>query len=398
MRRSPDAPSLLRDSRVLRFALALAGASLLAGANCTPRQPAVLVASGFAAPITMSAPLGDARLFVVQRGGLVRIVKNGSVLSTPFLDLSSRIENDGEEGLLGIAFPDDYAQSREFYVYYIDLQHDSVLSRFLADPNNADRALPTSEQVVLRVDQPAGSSNHKGGTIAFSPDDGMLYWALGDGGSTPASAQNPQSLLGKMLRLDVGGTTATYTIPPDNPFRSTSDGIRDEIWAFGFRNPFRFGFDRDTGDLYIGDVGQGQREEVDFEPAGDPGGNNYGWSTHEGTLCYQPTTALPCENPAAPNRFTFPLYEYDTHAGGNCAITGGVVYRGSAGWLEGQYLFSDYCSSRIWSLMPDGTVRDLTAQIAPTQGSISGVVAIAEDGFGDVYVVSIGSGQLHRLR
>lgn len=388
----------LSGLRPLRAALVLLAGACLVGANCVPVRYATRVASGFSAPIHLAAPEGDPRLFVVERSGRIRIVESGAVLATPFLDLRGRVSTSGEQGLLGLAFAPDYADTGEFYVYYLDPAGSSVLSRFRVSAGDPDRADPASEQVVLRVAQPAGRTNHKGGTIAFSPVDGMLYWALGDGGGSndPDNlAQNPQSLLGKMLRLDVGGGP-TYSVPPDNPFTG-DDGVLDEIWAFGFRNPFRFSFDRETGDLWIGDVGQGQREEVDFEPAGDPGGRNYGWKVHEGTRCHLPHPGLPCESPTAPARFTFPVHEYATRTNGTCAITGGVVYRGSALSLEGFYLFSDYCSNRIEARRPDGTILNVSSVLRVDAGVIDGVVALGEDGFGEVYLVSLDSGDVHRI-
>jgi glucose/arabinose dehydrogenase len=378
-------------------ALAAAGlaACALALTSCDPTIHAVLVASGFTNPMYATAPPGDPRLFVVQRGGLVRIVSNGQILPTPFLDIRGQVRTNGEEGLLGLAFPDDYAASDEFYVYFINASGDSVLSRFRvgADPN---RALPGSQENVLVVDQPAGAVNHKGGTIAFSPADGMLYWALGDGGGSAAAAQDPQSLLGKMLRLDVGGGPGTtYRIPADNPFRG-ADGTRDEIWAFGFRNPFRWSFDRVTGDLWVGDVGQNAREEVDFEAAGDAGGRNYGWPVHEGTLCNMPLPNLPCESPSAPNRFTFPVHQYANDAS-TCAITGGVLYRGSSVLLQGKYLFADFCAGRLRERLRDGSVNDLGSRLVVSGGQLDGIVAFGEDGFGEVHLVSLQSGDVHRL-
>jgi glucose/arabinose dehydrogenase len=388
--------------RLLVLVCSLAAGAGLLGADCTPMTRAVRVASGLSSPNYLTAPIGDPRLFVLELGGRVRVVENGALRATPFLDLSGRVAGGGEQGLLGMAFAPDYDDSGEFYVYYIDTAGDSVLSRFLVsagDPNRADAA---SERVVLRVDQPAGRTNHKGGTIAFSPADGMLYWALGDGGGSndPDNlAQNGQSLLGKMLRLDVGGGPAsTYTIPPDNPFAGGGDGVRDEIWAFGFRNPFRFSFDATTGDLWVGDVGQGQREEVNFEAVGDPGGRNYGWKVHEGTLCHLPQPGLPCESPAAPDRFTFPIHQYATHVNGTCSITGGVVYRGRRlHSLVGAYLYSDYCSDRVEARRIDGSIVDVSAGMLVDAGRVDGVVAIGEDGFGEPYLVSIASGEVHRL-
>ncbi|MCI0634418.1 MAG: PQQ-dependent sugar dehydrogenase, partial [Actinobacteria bacterium] len=254
-----------------------------------------LVASGLVSPLFVAAPDGDARLFVVERAGRLRVVEGGATLPTPFLDIQSQISTDGEGGLLGLAFAPDYAQSGLFYVYYTNTPAgDSVVARFAvsADPNVAN---PASQTVLLTIDQPAGLTNHKGGTLAFGPDD-FLWFATGDGGGSfdPAErAQDRLSLLGKMLRLDPSPLFAPdsievsgeiYRIPADNPFLS-DDETRDEIWALGFRNPYRWSFDRETGDLWIGDVGQGAREEVDFEPAGDPGGRNYGWDVMEGKIC-----------------------------------------------------------------------------------------------------------------
>lgn len=370
------------------------------GLQCVPMRTATRVASGLVAPVDLTAPPGDARLFIVEIAGRVRVVVDGALRATPFLDIRSRVSGGGEQGLLGLAFPADYAARGLFYVHYTDLAGDSVLSRFRVSAGDPHRADPDSEEIVLRVDQPAGRTNHKGGTIAFSPADGMLYWALGDGGGSndpDNRAQDPQSLLGKMLRLDVrGGPGTPYAIPSDNPFAG-DDGVRDEIWALGFRNPFRWSFDRDTGDLWIGDVGQGQREEVDFEPAGDRGGRNYGWKVHEGTLCHLPQPGLPCESPGAPVRFTFPVHEYATRTNGTCAITGGVVYRGRIAALRGWYLFSDYCSDRLEARLPNGLIHDLSAHLRVHAGAVDGVVALGEDGFGEVYLVSIQSGDVHRL-
>jgi glucose/arabinose dehydrogenase len=394
--RSSRRPS---DTRARRLPALLAGlftACLLAAADCDRFVKSVRVGGTFNAPIFLTAPAGDSRLFVVERAGLVRVVQaNGTVLAQPFLDVRSQVSTSGESGLLGLAFSPEFSNDREVYAYFINLAGDSVLARFQVLAGDPNRVAPASQTTILVVDQPA-ATNHKGGTIAFSPVDGNLYWALGDGGSSSLTAQNPQTLLGKMLRIDVTGTQPTYLVPGDNPFVGPG-GALDEIWSLGFRNPFRFGFDRATGDLWIGDVGQGMREEVDHEPADDPGGLNYGWSVHEGTRCHQPQPNLPCENPQNPVRFTFPVHEYTTHVNGTCAITGGVVYRGSNSFLQGLYLFADYCANRIWGIAPNGSVRDLTQLLAPTSGTIDGIVAFGEDGFGQVYLVSLNSGQIHRI-
>ncbi|MGH7288590.1 MAG: PQQ-dependent sugar dehydrogenase, partial [Myxococcota bacterium] len=287
-----------------KASLALGTAALLAlgfarAASGLGEARAELVASGFTLPVYVTAPAGDARLFVVERAGRIRIVSAaGSTLATPFLDIQAQVSTTGEGGLLGLAFPPDYAESQLFYVYYTNLQLDSVVSRFSLI--NANRADPGSEEEVLFIDQPAGRTNHKGGTIQFGPD-GFLWFATGDGGGgndPDELAQNPQSLLGKMLRIDPGPVFApgsvpvpdeNYAIPADNPFRALPP--RDEIWALGLRNPFRFSFDRVTGDLFIGDVGQNSREEIDFQPATNGGGLNYCWPNMEGSPS-STTTAL----------------------------------------------------------------------------------------------------------
>jgi glucose/arabinose dehydrogenase len=337
----------------------------------------------------LTAPAQDDRLFLLERAGLVRLFeRNGVPFAAPFLDIRDRVGTAGEGGLLGLAFPSDYPSSGSFYVYYADLQGDMRVSRFQRSSSNANRAVASSERILLEITPP--SSRHKGGTIAFSPIDGRLYVGVGDGGSR-TNAQDPNLLLGKMLRLDVSGS-AGYAIPADNPFRG-NDGVRDEIWDFGLRNPFRFSFDRATGDLWIGDVGEDEREEVNFERAGD-GGRNYGWPVHEGTSCYAPFGTLTCENPNDPERYTFPVHQY-THAVG-CSITGGVVFR-ALGRFTGAYLFGDWCSNRFWQ-RAGGIVSEITGQIQPPAGLLDGVVAISEDGLGDVYFVSLQSGDVHRLR
>jgi glucose/arabinose dehydrogenase len=382
--------------RGARLALLLLSGYALLGVTCDPPLlRATRVASGLVAPIYLTAPAGDARLFVVERRGTIRVIENGIVLPNFFLDIRSMVGQSGEGGLLSLAFSPFYPQDGELYVYYVNTANDSVLDRFVVSAQDRNRVDPASRETVLGVDQPF--DNHKGGTIAFSPIDRMLYWALGDGGGADDpnnNAQNPQSLLGKVLRLDVTGGVATYRIPPNNPHVGP-DGVLDEIWSRGWRNPFRFSFDRATGNMWIGDVGQGQREEVDFEPAG-AGGRNYGWKVHEGTLCYLPQPGLPCDS-VPPTPYVFPIHEYATHVGGTCAVTGGVVYRGAAPFLLGSYLFADYCADRIWARLPNGAVMDMTASIRPTAGAIDGVVAFGEDGFADVYLVSLNSGDVHRI-
>ena len=366
------------------------------GAACDGLLEATPVVTGLTAPIYVAAPEGDPRLFVVERAGRIRIANpvTGAIQATPFLDIRTRVGTAGEGGLLGVAFDPDFADTGRFYAYFIEIGTlDSVVSRFtLADPA-APTANPGTEQVILRVDQP-DATNHKGGTIAFSPVDGYLYLALGDGGSSSNTAQDGSTLLGKMMRLDVSGSGAGYAIPPDNPFVSNA-AIRDEIWALGFRNPFRFGFDRETGDLWIADVGESTNEEVDFEPAG-AGGRNYGWPVHEGLRCNNNShPAGPCENPNAPVRFTFPVDQYDHSAG--CSITGGQPYRGAGPRWQGVYFFADFCSERFYGLLVGGMRIELTDTFAAAGTTFNGITAIAEDGFGELYVVNLNSGVIHHL-
>lgn len=260
---------------------------------------------------------GSGRLFIVEQTGHIRIHDGTQVRSTAFLDVSSLITCCGERGLLGLAFHPDYAANGLFYVHYTNTAGNTAIAhyRVSADPNVAD---PASAQVLLTVTQPF--TNHKGGQLAFGPD-GFLYIALGDGGSggDPGNrAQDLTTLLGKILRLDVDGAFP-YAIPATNPFRTTQ-GARPEIWALGLRNPWRFSFDRQTGDLFIADVGQSAREEVNFQPAASAGGENYGWRRMEGTLCFDPSSGCNDES------LTLPILEYDHSLG--CSITGGYRYRG----------------------------------------------------------------------
>ncbi len=365
--------------------------SLAAGAPARAQLASTPVASGLDQPIFLDAPAGDPRLFVLERDGRIVLIVSGAVRTTPFLDITDRVGTAGEGGLLGLAFDPDYATSGLFYVYYTDLAGDSLLSRFSvsADPDVAD----PSEQVLLVVDQPY--SNHNGGTIAFGPDD-FLYLGLGDGGSSndPLGAgQDPLRLLGKMLRLDVGtppapGSTPVpgtgYAVPADNPFVN-DPSTRDEIWALGLRNPYRWSFNPLTRNLWIADVGQGQREEVNFEPWTSPGGRNYGWKVWEGNRCN--TTSAAC---AAPG-FTPPLLDYD-HSAGNCSITGGYSYRGRLiPHAFAQYFFGDFCSGRIWTYdTRTGTVSDVSTQLGPAANAGFQLVSFGEDGMGELYVVHQG--------
>ena len=298
-----------------------------------PAQAAVQeIISGLSGPVRLVAPEGDSRLFVVQRNGLVLLFdQQGGPLGT-FLDISSQTSTSGERGLLGLAFPSDYSQTGRFYLSFTDLGGDSRVDRFQVDPGNPNQADPGSQFNLLTVEQPY--ANHNGGHITFGPD-GMLYFGLGDGGSggDPGDrAQDDQNLLGKMLRLDVSGPGA-YAIPADNPFVSASP--LDEIWAKGLRNPWCFSFDRQTGDLYIADVGQNVHEEIDIQSFDSPGGENYGWNLMEGPDCFDPPTD--CND----GSLVLPVYSY-VHGGTpyRCSISGGFVYRGDRiPSLQGLYFF-----------------------------------------------------------
>ena len=341
------------------------------------------VATGFAQPVHVThAGDGSGRIFVVEQAGRIRILDNGVVLPTPFLDIASRVASVGEQGLLSVSFPPGYPAKRYFYVYYTPVPGDNtVVARYrvTADNNIADN---TSETIVLRVPQPFG--NHNGGQLAFGPD-GYLYIGKGDGGGggDPLnSGQRTDTLLGKILRIDVESGAATYGIPPDNPFIGTA-GILPEIWALGLRNPWRFSFDRGTGDLYIGDVGQGNFEEIDFQPAGT-GGQNYGWNIMEGDSCYPPGT-VGCNRTG----LALPVFVY-AH-GPECSVTGGHVYRGSTiPPLQGVYLFGDYCSGRIWGIRKNGAAWE-NALLADTTLLIS---TFGEDEAGNVYLANHSNGEL----
>jgi len=342
--------------------------------------------SGVSSPVHIThAGDGSGRLFVVEQGGRIRIVKNGVLQATPFLDIASRVGCCSERGLLSVAFPPGYAQKRHFYVNYTDSAGNTVVARYrlTANPDVAD---PASEQVVLSVTQPY--SNHNGGQLAFGPNDGYLYIGMGDGGSggDPENrAQNPAELLGKMLRIDVEtGSPVTYTVPATNPFLGTP-AYRGEIWALGLRNPWRFAFDRLTSDLYIGDVGQNQYEEVDFQPASSAGGENYGWRLMEGFHCYNPAN---CQTAG----LTLPVVEYDHGQG--CSITGGVVYRGAQfGRMRGLYFYADYCNGKIWGLRRAGNVwQSPMLYDAPFT-----IATFGEDEAGESYVADHSGGVVYRM-
>ena len=338
-----------------------------------------LIASGLSSPLYLTSPPNDvSRLFVVEQTGGIRIIKDGNLLPTPFLDLSGRISAGGEQGLLGLAFYPDYTTSGRFVVHYTDTAGDTHLSIFQvsADPDVADGA---SEQVILTADQPY--VNHNGGQVLFGPD-GFLYLGLGDGGAgndPEGRAQSLSDLLGSILRVDVQ-TGTSYTVPADNPFVG-QPGVQPEVWSYGLRNPWRFSFDRATGDLYIADVGQDRYEEVDVAPAstGSGKGLNFGWNIMEGSHCLSGTT---CDQTG----LTLPDFEY-AHPQG-CSITGGYVYRGSSiPDLQGLYFYGDFCQGWVRSFRyAVGAATEVTDWPRLRPGG--SVQSFGEDAAGELYVLS----------
>jgi len=365
-----------------------------------------LVANGFAQPVYVTAPPGDQdRLFVVQQAGQIRIVKNGVILPTPFIDLSGPVLSGSERGLLGLAFHPNYASNGFFYVNYTrDTDGATVVARYQVSAGNPDVANAASATILLVQSQPF--SNHNAGCIQFGPD-GFLYVAMGDGGSgndPQGNGQNVNTLLGAMLRIDVDNPAPMlpYGLPPNNPFAGAVPG-RDEIWAIGLRNPWRFSFDRLTGDMYIGDVGQNAREEIDFQSGADffaaPGSpvQNYGWRCMEGTLC---TGLSGCACNGA--TLTPPIHTYVNQP---CyAVTGGYVYRGCAiPDLRGTYFFADYCSNQIWSfryIPGTGTTQftNRTAQLDPPGAiSIASISSFGEDACGEILIVDRNGGEIFKI-
>jgi glucose/arabinose dehydrogenase len=398
-------------------AFALAGSFGLAATAPAWACPATLrtvnIVSGLTRPVWVTAAPGDdERIFVLEKNvsttGRIRIIENingaPTLRATPFLSISP-VSTGNEQGLLGMAFHPNYASNGYFYVNFTDSSAGTVIRRYTAIPGPGGSYLTsvaadaTSAFQITRIAQPF--SNHNGGWIAFGPD-GYLYIGMGDGGSAgdPGNrAQNLNDLLGKMLRIDVNGDdfpadpANNYAIPADNPFAGAIPG-RDEIWTYGLRNHWRNDFDNKTGDLYIADVGQNNIEEVNFEPAGSPGGFNYGWRCYEGTAAFSLGGCPPAST------MVFPIVQY-THSQG-CSVTGGVVYRGkNIPGLSGTYFYADYCSNIIWSLRyRNGTVTEFTtrqAELAPGfPESITAITSFGEDNQGRMYIVEDG-GQIWRV-
>jgi glucose/arabinose dehydrogenase len=343
-----------------------------------------LAASGLDNPVGLvSANDGSGRLFIVEKPGRIRVVQGGALLPEPFLDISNRVGSSGsEQGLLGLAFHPHYKDNDLFFVNFTNNAGNTVIARFQAADPAANTADPGSETDLLHVQQPF--PNHNGGEVAFGPD-GLLYLGLGDGGSggdPQGNGQSTNTLLGKILRIDVDHGDL-YAIPPDNPF--AQGGGKGEIYAYGLRNPWRFSFDRATGDLWIADVGQNSWEEIDYLPAGSPPGANFGWNYREGLHAYQ-------GNPPARLKLVDPVAEYGHDQG--CSVTGGYVYRGAAlpAW-KGVYLFGDYCSGIVWGLSPRDNGGWQMTKLFDTGVNIS---SFGEDEAGVLYLVAL-SGEIYRL-
>lgn len=366
--------------------------ALSCGGNGGPGDPGIItpnvdlalqpIASGLSSPVHLAAPPDDDRLFVVEQSGRIRVIQNGTLVPTPFLDIKEKVLFGGEQGLLSVAFHPQYSTNRHFFVYYTDNNGDIRIERYTASQTSPNIADPLSASPILNIPHPT-NSNHNGGQLAFGPD-GFLYIGTGDGGSggdPPNNAQNLQVLLGKILRIDVNpASSAAYAVPASNPFVGTANA-RGEIWAYGLRNPWRFSFDRTDNVLYIGDVGQNRKEEVDAVPRAQ-GGVNYGWRIMEGTSCFSPM--MLCNQ----SGLTLPVHEYDT-ANGNCAVTGGFAYRGSAiPQIAGLYFFSDYCKGGLRSFrLVNGAATDVREWNAGVGGTIT---SFGEDRNRELYVISHG--------
>jgi glucose/arabinose dehydrogenase len=401
-------------SLILASQVPITGEASVSPAVSWPSIELVEIASGYSSPVHLThADDGSGRIFIVERSGTIKILGGGT-----FLDITGIVQGGGEEGLLSVAFPTGFTASGRFYVYFTDArpgnQGNNVLARFHVSRTNPDVADPDSEEILLIFEHPT-ETNHNGGQIVFGPD-GYLYIGTGDGGGGGDPYENAQdlgSLLGKILRIDVEGASIVplptpgpspytiyiplianmdglkYLIPPDNPF-ITDGNAYDEIWAYGLRNPWRFSFDRGSGDLWIGDVGQGTWEEIDLQPASSTGGENYGWDCREGAHDYSdPNGDLNVD--CSGLTFVDPIYEYDHSLG--CSITGGSVYRGAGiPALQGVYLYADYCSGRVWGLQLDEgswTSQELT------NGGF-GLASFGEDEAGELYLVRL-DGKIYQI-
>lgn len=348
---------------------------------------------GFELPVFLThAGDGSQRIFVVEKTGKIWVIVDGVRAPSPFLDVSEKITTAGnEQGLLGIAFAPNFAETGHFFVNYTNRQGATTIERYSVARDDANQADPQSAFTVLTIPQPA--ANHNAGMLDFGPD-GYLYVPLGDGGAANdrfGNGQNPNTLLGKILRLDVTSDAAQpYRIPADNPFVVAAwngQDVRDEVWAIGLRNPWRTSFDRQSGAFWVADVGQNQIEEINVLQPGAPGGENLGWPIMEGNSCFGAAT---CDE----SGLTLPVAQY-THTGGNCSVTGGYVYRGAAipQW-QGIYFYGDYCSGRIWALAPSDAGGWANAEVMDSDLTLS---SFGEDEAGELYALDYARGIVHRL-
>ncbi|MEZ5359369.1 MAG: PQQ-dependent sugar dehydrogenase [Candidatus Zixiibacteriota bacterium] len=378
----------------LACSLCLFAASFTQGAALTTEK----IAGGFTRPIFLTAPPGDTtRIIVVQQTGLARLIKNGVLQATPFLDLTGKLSPGFEQGFLCMAFHPLYPDSNYIYVNYTNIVGALVIARFEVTDLSLDFADASSEEILLTIAEP--ESNHNGGTIFFGPNDGYLYVSLGDGGGggdqhgTIGNGQSLTTLLGKIIRIDINHGLP-YAIPADNPFVGTASAL-DEIWAYGLRNPWRVGLDQSNGDLYIADVGQSSWEELNYQPGMSTGGENYGWRLMEGAHCYNPSTG--CD----PGGLTYPLTEYSSSLG--CSIIAGFVYRGCRiPDLDGTFFYADWCTASIWSLkVVGGIVTDSTNRTTeldpPGADQINQPSSFGLDAAGELYIIDHGDGEVYKI-
>lgn len=375
----------------------LAGSALAPGTTSHAQESAFdpatfalsteLVVDGLINPVQLVDPNdGSGRMFIVQQPGQIVILRDGAVAPEPFLDIGDKVSGSSEQGLLSMAPHPQFAENGTFFIFYTDLDGNEQIERWQVDGEHPDHGDPGAVQTILNVEDPY--PNHNGGLLLFGPD-GYLYIGLGDGGSggdPEGHGQDLNTLLGSILRIDVDSTTddLPYGIPADNPFVG-QDGARGEIWAYGLRNPWRFSFDRETGDLLIADVGQNAIEEASIAPAGEAG-LNFGWNILEGPECYE-------EDDCDSSGTVLPFFWYAQEDGG-CSITGGYVYRGEAmPELNGAYLVGDYCSGLVWAvaIAEDGTAT----QSEPVESGLS-LSSFAEDAAGELYLIDL-TGAIYKI-